>query len=149
MIPTRYLLGIDTAARLGSIALAVDGVAVQWQPLSPGEHSSGLSRAAESLLRGRGVTWKDLAGVAVSEGPGSFTGLRIGLAWAKGVCLGSGARLALVSAHEAAAYRYRGEGSLIATVLPGETGEVQAALWSVSEQDPESRSVPESLPESD
>jgi tRNA threonylcarbamoyladenosine biosynthesis protein TsaB len=129
MTRERCVLGIDTASRLGSIALAVDGVVVASEPLLPGAHSSGLSAAGEKLLVEHGITWKDLAGVAVSEGPGSFTGLRIGLAWAKGICLGSGIRLALVSAHEAAAYRHRGEGAFIATVLPGEKGEVHAALW--------------------
>lgn len=150
MTRARYVLGIDTAARHGSVALAVDGAAVQSEPLRPGEHSSGLSRVGESLLRARGIGWKDLAGIAVSEGPGSFTGLRIGLAWAKGICLGAGIRLALVSAHEAAAHRHRGEGGLIATVLPGEKGEVQVALWSATED----RGLlplgaPESVPEPD
>ena len=39
----RLVLGIDTAARLGSIALAEDGVATAWATLQPGEHSSGIS----------------------------------------------------------------------------------------------------------
>src|SRR6185503_1874529 len=130
MTGARYILGIDTAARHGSIALAVDGAASRWEPLPPGGHSSGLSQSAERLLAARGIGWKDLAGVAVSEGPGSFTGLRIGLSWAKGICLGSGVRLVLVSAHEAAAAMHRREGELVATVLQGERGEAHAALWS-------------------
>jgi tRNA threonylcarbamoyl adenosine modification protein YeaZ len=128
---TRYVLGIDTSGRNGSIALALDGRAVASEPLAPGGHSSGLSAAAERLLAARGIAWKDLAGVAVSEGPGSFTGLRIGLAWAKGLCMGSGFPLVLVSEHDAAAYAHKEEGGLIATVLQGERGEAVAALWSV------------------
>jgi len=134
MTPERYVLGIDTATRLGSIALAVDGKAVSSAPLPPGGHSSGLSGAAKSLLRERGIRWEDLAGVAVSEGPGSFTGLRIGLAWAKGVCLGSGVELALVSAHEANAHRHRREAVFIGTVLPGEPECLQGALWEGGER---------------
>ena len=130
MIAARYVLGIDTAGRHGSIALAADGRALVSEPLPPGGHSSGLSDAAESLLRMPDIRWKDLAGIAVSEGPGSFTGLRIGLAWAKGFCLGSGIRLTLVSGHEAAAYAHKGGGLTIATVLPGERGEAQMAIWS-------------------
>ncbi|HXF59637.1 MAG TPA: tRNA (adenosine(37)-N6)-threonylcarbamoyltransferase complex dimerization subunit type 1 TsaB [Candidatus Saccharimonadales bacterium] len=130
MTNARYVLGLDTSSRHGSIALAGDGAALQWEPLPPGGHSSGLSQSAERLLAARGIGWKDLAGVAVSEGPGSFTGLRIGLSWAKGICLGSGLRLVLVSAHEAAAAMHRREGELIATVLQGERGEAHAALWS-------------------
>src|SRR5207249_3043108 len=81
------------------------------------------------ILSGRGLELQDLAGIAVSGGPGSFTGLRIGLAWAKGVCLGLSLELTLVSEHEVNAYRHRQSPGLIATVLPGERGEAQAALW--------------------
>jgi tRNA threonylcarbamoyladenosine biosynthesis protein TsaB len=126
----RFVLGIDTAGRFGSIALAENGSALAWEPLAPGEHSSVLSRAGERLMSGRNLGWSDLTGVAVSSGPGSFTGLRIGLAWAKGICLGAPAKLMLVSAHEVNAYRHRHLGGWIATVLPGERGEAQAALWS-------------------
>ena len=126
----RTVFGIDTAGRLGSIALAVEGAASAWETLGPGEHSSGITRAAERILVERSLDWRDLDGVAVSGGPGSFTGLRIGLAWAKGVCFGLGAKLTLVSAHEANAYRHRGAAPLIAPVLQGERGEVQASLWS-------------------
>jgi tRNA threonylcarbamoyladenosine biosynthesis protein TsaB len=125
----RVILGIDTAGRFGSIALAEDGSASAWETLPPGEHSSRLSRAAERILGKRNRSWRDLTGIAVSSGPGSFTGLRIGLAWAKGVCFGSPAKLTLVSAHEANAYRHRDAGAWIAAVLQGERGEAQASLW--------------------
>jgi tRNA threonylcarbamoyl adenosine modification protein YeaZ len=150
MTTGRFVLGIDTSSRMGSIALAVDGGARASLPLPPGGHSSGLSQAGESLLRARSIGWKDLAGIAVSEGPGSFTGLRIGLAWAKGICFGSPATLLLVSAHEALAHAHRGERGLFATVLQGERGEAQVALWSASGGPGLSRlRGPESVPEPD
>lgn len=126
----RYILGVDTASRFGSIALAEDGEAQAWEILAPGEHSSGLTQAAERLLRARDITPHDLSGIAVSEGPGSFTGLRIGLAWAKGFCFGAKVALALVPAHEVHAHRHRHAAATLATVLPGERGEVLAAIWS-------------------
>lgn len=124
----RYILGIDTASPDGSVALA-DGRDVLVEPLLPREHSSGLSLAVERLLAARSIGVDDLAGVAVSEGPGSFTGLRIGLAWAKGLALGRDLPLALVSSHAAGAHAARGPAGWIATVLPSERGFVEAALW--------------------
>ncbi len=134
MTSARFVLGIDTAARVGSIALAENGSALVWEILAPGEHSSGISLAAGRLLDGRNLGWRDIAAVAVSSGPGSFTGLRIGLAWAKGVCFGSGAKLLLVPSHQANAYRHRRAKGSVATVLQGERDEVQAALWSGGEE---------------
>jgi tRNA threonylcarbamoyladenosine biosynthesis protein TsaB len=125
----RYTLGIDTAAPDGSVALAVDGRAVAVEALLPREHSSGLSIAAQRLLASRSLDLRDLTGVAVSEGPGSFTGLRIGLAWAKGLAIGRGLPLALVSSHGAGAFADRDEAGWIATLLPSERGHVEVALW--------------------
>jgi len=144
----RTILGVDTANRFGSVALAVDGTASAWGTLDPGEHSSGLSRVAESLLREQNLDFRDLSGVAVSQGPGSFTGLRIGLAWAKGICFGLPAKLTLVSAHEANAYRHRFARGIIATVLQGERGQVQASLWSAGVR-PGSLWGPERIAEED
>jgi tRNA threonylcarbamoyl adenosine modification protein YeaZ len=125
----RLVLGIDTASRHGSIALAEDGSAACWDTLDPGGHSSGISLKAEGMLGSRGKRVSDLSAVAVSSGPGSFTGLRIGLAWAKGVCFGSPAKLILVSSHKANAHRQRLAAPWIAAVLPGERGEAQVSFW--------------------
>jgi tRNA threonylcarbamoyladenosine biosynthesis protein TsaB len=97
--------------------------------LEPGGHSRWLSAAAESLLAAHSLTWNDLGGVAVAEGPGSFTGLRVGLAWAKGLVTGLGTALALVPSHEAHARAARDRAASIVTVLPGERGHLQATSW--------------------
>ncbi len=125
----RYILGIDTASAEGSVALAAEGRTLASLPLRPGEHSSGLSVAVDELLRGVPMALHHLAGLAVSKGPGSFTGLRIGLAWAKGVAMGRDLPLVLVSAHEAAAHAHRGRAPRIATLIPGERGQVEVAIW--------------------
>jgi len=83
----------------------------------------------ERLTKARGISLGDLDAVGVSQGPGSFTGLRIGLAWAKGVALGRSLPLVLVSAHEAMAHAHRAGRGPIATLIPGERGRVEAALW--------------------
>jgi tRNA threonylcarbamoyladenosine biosynthesis protein TsaB len=125
----RFILGIDTAGPRGSVAIAVDGRARESEPLAPGGHSSGLAGAVERLLAAHGVGVRDLAGIAVSEGPGSFTGLRIGLAWAKGAAIGGGVPLLLIPAHEALAHAARTLAPRFATVTQGERGHAMAALW--------------------
>ena len=103
----RSILGIDTAGPRGSIALAENGRAGAAVPLPQGGHSSALAPAVERLLEGRGIGVRDLAGISVASGPGSFTGLRIGLAWAKGAAIGAGVPLLMISSHEAAAHAVR------------------------------------------
>ena len=125
----RSILGIDTAGARGSVAIARDGRAGQSTPLPAGGHSSGLAAAVERLLAAGGIGVRDLAGIAVSEGPGSFTGLRIGLAWAKGAAIGGGVPLLLIPAHEAMAHASCALAPRFATVTQGERGRATAALW--------------------
>ena len=125
----RYILAIDTAGADGSVALAGDGVGLSVEVLPPGGHSEGLTSAAARVLESHGLTIGDLAAVAASRGPGSFTGLRIGLAWAKGAAWGRSLPLVLVSTHEALARGHARSGSMVATLIPGERGRVEAALW--------------------
>ena len=155
----RFILGIDTAGRRGSIALAPmdagsagtaagDGAA---GTLREGGHSSALAPAIERLLASRGLAVTDLGGIAVSAGPGSFTGLRIGLAWAKGAALGAGIPLALVTSHEAAAHAHRADAPRYATLTQGERGHVMAALWEGRSEEGDDRARllwgPEVVPE--
>lgn len=82
------LLAIDTSTRMMGLAL-YDGSSVlgemAWQ--SQGHHTVELAPTVEELLHRTGVAWDDLEAVGVALGPGSFTGLRIGLALAKGLAL--------------------------------------------------------------
>jgi len=125
----RSILGIDTAGPRGSIALAENGRSGAAVPLPQGGHSSALAPAVERLLESRGIGVRDLAGIAVASGPGSFTGLRIGLAWAKGAAIGAGVPLLMISSHEAAAHAARGLASRLGTVGAGERGHATVALW--------------------
>ncbi|MGH7680709.1 MAG: tRNA (adenosine(37)-N6)-threonylcarbamoyltransferase complex dimerization subunit type 1 TsaB, partial [Candidatus Eiseniibacteriota bacterium] len=126
----RSILAIDTAGPEGSVALAAGSRPVASVSLPPSGHSEALAEAAASLLRDAGLAFRDLAALAVAEGPGSFTGLRIGLAWAKGVAWGAGVPLVLVPSHEALAFAHAAPGRLVASLIPGERGRTEAALWS-------------------
>lgn len=85
------VLALDTALASGGAALAEGGRVLAVRILSPGQSfSSRLLLAVEELLAAAGARPQDLGGVAVTLGPGFFTGLRVGLATAQGLALGLG-----------------------------------------------------------
>jgi tRNA threonylcarbamoyladenosine biosynthesis protein TsaB len=85
------ILCIDTAGAVGRVGFALDGamVAELTNPL-PMEHAAFLQPAVDVLAKQLGIDLSTIAAVAVSNGPGSYTGLRVGLASAKGICFALG-----------------------------------------------------------
>ncbi len=80
-------LALESSAKAASAAVFADERMLAFSIQNAGlTHSRTLLPMAESLLRGLGKELADLDRVAVSRGPGSFTGLRIGMAEAKGIC---------------------------------------------------------------
>ena len=82
-----YILHLESSTSICSVALAQDGLLIDMQESSEGQnHARLLSVFAEDLLKRNKLTANNLAAIAVSEGPGSYTGLRIGVSLAKGLC---------------------------------------------------------------
>ncbi len=80
------LLCIDTSTTHASVALAMDGVLIGLKAnQNQRDHASFLQPAIHTLLQEANHTLKDLSAVAVTSGPGSYTGLRVGFASAKGL----------------------------------------------------------------
>lgn len=82
---TRIILAIDTATITASAALWRDGVVLATAAQDSSGHSSELLPMIDALCRSQGILPTQLTAVAIGLGPGSFTGLRIGMATAKGV----------------------------------------------------------------
>ncbi|OIP00787.1 MAG: tRNA (adenosine(37)-N6)-threonylcarbamoyltransferase complex dimerization subunit type 1 TsaB [Bacteroidetes bacterium CG2_30_33_31] len=81
------ILNIETSTAICSVALALNGQLIAFRETSnSNSHSLMLGSFIEDTLSESGFNSKDLAAVAVSEGPGSYTGLRIGVSLAKGLC---------------------------------------------------------------
>jgi tRNA threonylcarbamoyladenosine biosynthesis protein TsaB len=91
------ILLIDTCGATGSVALAEDKAVVASASLPGRTASERLVPAIRELMAGRGVGLGALDAVAVVHGPGSFTGVRVGLSAAKGLCEAAGVGLVAIS----------------------------------------------------
>ncbi len=124
-------LGIDTATALGGVALVgADGVVAEYAADVKGSHAPRLMGAVERLLDVAGVALPDLAGIGVSIGPGSFTGLRVGVATAMGLARGGNVPVFPVPTLEVVARAVpRPQGALVAVALTARRGEVYSAVY--------------------
>ena len=126
------VLGIETATDVCAVGL-VDGEreVADFALLQPRQHGARLAGLISAALDAAGAAPEALEGIAVSSGPGSYTGLRIGVSTAKGLCLASGGALASVPTLEALAHASGGadEPALLVVVLPSRRGEVYAACY--------------------
>jgi tRNA threonylcarbamoyladenosine biosynthesis protein TsaB len=83
------LLALDSSTENCSVALWLDGEVLSRQELAGQRHSDLILPMLEELLGEAGISLKSLHGIAFGEGPGSFTGLRIGCGVAQGLALGA------------------------------------------------------------
>ena len=131
------LLAVDTSGKLGSIALAnaqPDGRCdiIEVVPLAGGTFSAELVPQIASLLSKHGFSKHDLGAFAVAAGPGSFTGLRVGLAVIKGLAEVLGKLVAAVSLLEAVAMAGHVHGRVIAALDAGRS-EVYAGEYEIGD----------------
>ena len=98
------ILGIETATKICSVALS-DGEKLLALKEEGGDysHSEKLTCFIEEVMKQSGKTLNDVSAIAVSKGPGSYTGLRIGVSTAKGLCYALGIPLISVSTLQAMA----------------------------------------------
>ena len=130
-------LGIDTSSPSGSVGLhASDGSLSALLSLSAGPtHSTRLLPGIDALMRTAGVRPEDVDVIAAACGPGSFTGLRIGMATAKGLALASARPVTGFSTLETiarAAAPWGGGCGVVCVVLDAGRGEVYRGLFRVS-----------------
>lgn len=126
------VLGIETATDVCAVGL-VDGDRdlADLALLQPRGHGSKLAGLIAAALEAGNVEATDLDAVTVSSGPGSYTGLRIGVSTAKGLCLSTGAHLVSVPTLRALAEATPSGASLspLLVSLPSRRGEVYAAVF--------------------
>jgi tRNA threonylcarbamoyladenosine biosynthesis protein TsaB len=124
------ILAIETSTRAGGVALIEDGRVVGQRMLNIAlTHSERLMALVEGLLRDSHWTPSDLEGLALSIGPGSFTGLRIGAATVKGLGLALGLPVAPVPTLDALAANLPFANAPVCPLLDARKGEVYLACY--------------------
>jgi tRNA threonylcarbamoyladenosine biosynthesis protein TsaB len=107
----RFYVALDTSGPVGHVAVATGAdVLARVRLERRGQHAAGLVPAVHHVLEEGGVDLEELAGVVVGEGPGSFTGVRVAAATAKGIARARGIPLWGVSSLAAAAVGDLGRG---------------------------------------
>ena len=128
------ILAVDTATTSCSVAVTNDGKLVAELTTSKKEtHSKHLMELIHSVLENAGFGVGDLDGLAVTIGPGSFTGLRIGISTIKGLALALVKPVVGVSTLKALAYQCGQTPHLICPLLDARKGEVYAATYGFNE----------------
>ncbi len=127
------VLSLDTTTRFGSAGLVSEQkLLAEINYLSPSTHSRQVLEAIAAALRIAGIEFDQLQGLAVAAGPGSFTGIRIGLSLVKALSLASGLPVASVSSLQALASKLLWPGvKMISPVIDARKSEVFGCLYQV------------------
>ncbi len=125
-----WTLGFDSTTATVTASVLKDGVeTASYSAMSGTSHSTTLLPAIEDLLKTSGITVKDLSLIACSAGPGSFTGVRIGVATAKGLAAPFDIPCIGVSSLEAMAYMFADTPCVVCPVIGARRGNVYTAVF--------------------
>lgn len=126
-----HILAVDTTGEFGSIALSDGGRLLEEVSLrAPEGFGHVLFDVIQALLDRHGLGLADLLGFASASGPGSFTGVRVGLAAVKGLAEATGRKVVAVS--NLAALAWFGTRPLRAVVMDARRGEIYGAVYDAS-----------------
>jgi len=125
------ILNVETATTSCSVAVGKDGNLLDFKELNDGyTHAENLNLFIIELLRKHHLTLQQFDAFAVSMGPGSYTGLRIGVSTAKGLCYGTGKPLIAVNTLEAMASGVvMDENTLLCPMIDARRMEVYSAVY--------------------
>jgi tRNA threonylcarbamoyladenosine biosynthesis protein TsaB len=131
-----YILNIETATKNCSVAIAQDGKTLLCKQIAESgySHAEKLHVFIEELLLELQLNYKDLNAIAVSQGPGSYTGLRIGISAAKGLCYALDIPLIAVDTLEILARQLQVSDGYIVPMIDARRMEVYSAIFDAKYQ---------------
>lgn len=131
-----YILNIETATKNCSVALAKNGETILCKEMAEQgfSHAEKLHLFIEEIIKEAGITFSDLSAVAVSQGPGSYTGLRIGVSAAKGLCYALEIPLISVDTLTVLANQLQIENGIIIPMIDARRMEVYSAIFNAKKE---------------
>ena len=124
------ILAVDSSALTATVAVLKDGeIKGEMSFTTALTHSETIMPMVDEVLHKSGLTINDIDLFACSEGPGSFTGLRIGIGTVKGLAYGLGKKVCGISTLESLAYNISYTDMLIAPIMDARRGQVYNALY--------------------
>jgi tRNA threonylcarbamoyladenosine biosynthesis protein TsaB len=126
-----YILNIETSTKNCSVSIAKEGKTIICKEIAEQgySHAERLHVFIEASLKEVGIVYKDLSAIAVSQGPGSYTGLRIGVSAAKGLCFALGLPLIAVDTLKVLASQATISGGLIVPMIDARRMEVYSSIF--------------------
>lgn len=125
------ILAVDSSGMTAAVAVYSDGVILAAQSVNNKKtHSQTLLPMIKEMMEHSGLGLGDIDAVAIAQGPGSFTGLRIGAATVKGLCLAINKPVIPVSTLAGLAYNVAGNDGVICPVMDARRSQVYTALYS-------------------
>lgn len=126
-----YILNIETATKNCSVSIAKNGETIFCNEIAEigYSHAEKLHVFIEEILQETKLSYKDLSGIAVSQGPGSYTGLRIGVSAAKGLCFALDIPLISIDTLQVLASQVNVENGLIIPMIDARRMEVYSAIF--------------------
>lgn len=131
-----YILNIETSTKNCSVSVAKEGRTIFCNEIAEEgySHAERLHVFIEKSLKEAGIAYKDLSAIAVSQGPGSYTGLRIGVSAAKGLCFALGLPLIAVDTMQVLASQATVSGGLIVPMIDARRMEVYSAIFNANHE---------------
>ncbi len=131
-----YILNIETATKNCSVSLAKDGETIVLKELNSGSysHAEKLHGFIKQVVEDAGVQLYELKAIGVSKGPGSYTGLRIGVSAAKGLCFALEIPLVSVDTLQALALSVSISEGLVIPLLDARRMEVYSAVFNLKNE---------------
>jgi tRNA threonylcarbamoyladenosine biosynthesis protein TsaB len=124
------ILAVDTSGRTGSVAILEDRTLLaEVSTTAEQTHAKRLMSAIVATLEMAGLTVEEFDGFAVTTGPGSFTGLRIGISTVKGLAAATDKPVAGVSTLDALAYQFCSQAYPVCPIIDARKGQVYTALY--------------------